>query len=281
MNYSSRGNRSRLQEGFTLIELLVVIAIIAILAAILFPVFAQAREKARQSACMSNMKQLSLAVIQYSQDYDEAFPNGLQDGWYAQTWSYNVQPYIKSVAVFRCPSDFGADLVPKDGSNDASWAGPRMSYASNGYIKWNGSANQNVGIMSIGQSWVQNMGVQTLAGVNRSSDTIMLAERASVYPNAATSTGSAYTWGPGCMITNNSGWNAYAPQALPDGSRAATTNAYDPAGKNGAVTPIHSGFANFAFADGHVKAMKPEQTNPQSGTQAQKDAANMWDATRQ
>lgn len=273
--------KRRSLAGFTLIELLVVIAIIAILAAILFPVFAQAREKARQSSCASNMKQLSLAVIQYSQDYDASFPTGLQDGWYAQSWAYNVQPYIKSVAVFRCPSDFGADQPIKSGTDDFSWAGPRMSYVANGYIKWNGvDSNQNYGIMTMSQSWVKDFGVQTDANVKRPSDTIMLAERASVYPTNATTPGSDYLWGPGCMITNNTGWDYVAPQALPDGSRTATTNPYDPAGKNGGVTPIHSGFGNFAFADGHVKAMKPEQTNPQTGTQAQKDSANMWDALR-
>ena len=272
--------KSRRLSGFTLIELLVVIAIIAILAAILFPVFAQAREKARQSSCSSNMKQMALSVLQYAQDYDECYPNGLQDGWYEQSWSYNVQPYMKNVDVFRCPSDSGAGEPIRYGTDDYSWAGPRMSYAANGLIAWDGSANANFGIMTIAQSWVKDFGVQTMANVGRPADTIMIAERASVYPTKDTSPGSTYRFGPGCMITGNTGWDVYAPQAIPDGSRAATTNQYNPAGKNGAVTPIHSGMGNFAFADGHVKAMKPEQTNPQTGTQAQKDAANMWSALR-
>src|SRR5687767_16034754 len=72
--------RQSLKRGFTLIELLVVIAIIAIIAAILFPVFARARENARRSACSSNMKQLGLAVIQYAQDYDEIMPPAYLDG---------------------------------------------------------------------------------------------------------------------------------------------------------------------------------------------------------
>ena len=70
-------NRSRHESGFTLIELLVVIAIIAILAAILFPVFAQAREKARATSCSSNIRQAGLALMQYTQDYDERYPNGV------------------------------------------------------------------------------------------------------------------------------------------------------------------------------------------------------------
>ncbi|MDR3709430.1 MAG: DUF1559 domain-containing protein [Capsulimonadaceae bacterium] len=94
--------------GFTLIELVVVIAIIAILAAILFPVFATAREKARQASCASNLKQLGLAFTQYTQDYDEMVPRGVlpngADTW-GLGWSGQVYPYVKSLGVFTCPSD--------------------------------------------------------------------------------------------------------------------------------------------------------------------------------
>src|SRR5712691_2053452 len=91
------------RKGFTLIELLVVIAIIAILAAILFPVFAQARDKARQTTCLSNTKEMALAILQYTQDYDETFPRDTYDG--QKTWWMDyVQPYIKSEAIWRCPS---------------------------------------------------------------------------------------------------------------------------------------------------------------------------------
>ncbi len=109
-NYKDRKN-----AGFTLIELLVVIAIIAILAAILFPVFASAREKARQTTCASNLKQLGLAFLQYEQDYDEIFtcgtggpgtagnptpaPNGTEG------WAYPIYPYVKAVATYACPDD--------------------------------------------------------------------------------------------------------------------------------------------------------------------------------
>ncbi|HUV85274.1 MAG TPA: DUF1559 domain-containing protein [Methanosarcinales archaeon] len=95
-----------MRKGFTLIELLVVIAIIAILAAILFPVFAKAREKARQTSCLSNLKQISLAVTMYGQDYDERAPwlkyiAAWGDG---MGWTETINPYIKNQQIYRCPS---------------------------------------------------------------------------------------------------------------------------------------------------------------------------------
>ena len=95
----------RKQSGFTLIELLVVIAIIAILAAILFPVFQKVRENARRTACLSNQKQLGLAVIQYEQDSDEKTPNGSDPQGLGTGWAAQIYPFVKSVAVFRCPDD--------------------------------------------------------------------------------------------------------------------------------------------------------------------------------
>jgi prepilin-type N-terminal cleavage/methylation domain-containing protein/prepilin-type processing-associated H-X9-DG protein len=92
-------------NGFTLIELLVVIAIIAILAAILFPVFAQAREKARSIACVSNLKQLGLAFLQYSQDYDESLPQCADPIGGGSGWAGLIYPYVKSANVYVCPDD--------------------------------------------------------------------------------------------------------------------------------------------------------------------------------
>jgi prepilin-type processing-associated H-X9-DG protein/prepilin-type N-terminal cleavage/methylation domain-containing protein len=110
MKWSLVYHKNQRKVGFTLIELLVVIAIIAILAAILFPVFATAREKARQITCASNEKQIGLADLQYIQDNDEhypmvdyyAYPNGVKE---LITWTIALQPYSKSTAVYKCPSD--------------------------------------------------------------------------------------------------------------------------------------------------------------------------------
>jgi len=97
-------------RGFTLIELLVVIAIIAILAAILFPVFARARENARRASCMSNLKQINLGILQYTQDYDEKYPLYVfqPPGGPNVGWGEIVQPYLKSNQILQCPSDSGS-----------------------------------------------------------------------------------------------------------------------------------------------------------------------------
>src|ERR1044072_7200814 len=102
--------RHRTRRGFTLIELLVVIAIIAILAAILFPVFAQAREKARQATCLSNLKQIGTGVVMYVQDYDEIYPlsqyftGGPAGSGHQVSWQAEVYPYIKNDTAFRSAS---------------------------------------------------------------------------------------------------------------------------------------------------------------------------------
>jgi prepilin-type N-terminal cleavage/methylation domain-containing protein/prepilin-type processing-associated H-X9-DG protein len=111
-------------QGFTLIELLVVVAIIGLLSAILFPVFARARENARRASCMSNMKQIGLGLMMYTQDYDEKYPaSEAAVGPYATTatpnWIAQLQPYTKSWQVFLCPSA-RKYTIPTDGTSTAS-----------------------------------------------------------------------------------------------------------------------------------------------------------------
>lgn len=139
-----------LQKGFTLIELLVVIAIIAVLAAILFPVFARARENARRASCMSNLKQIGLGIMQYVQDYDEKYPydhyaiegsgvsstnvtNGVFGyNSFAPQWGYRwparIMPYLKSKQIFQCPSATALD----SSATTAEAANNVMSYWSAG-----------------------------------------------------------------------------------------------------------------------------------------------------
>jgi len=113
-----------MRRGFTLIELLVVIAIIAILAAILFPVFARAREKARQSSCLANAKQLNLAIMQYAQDYDETYPRATIGG--TGTWPNAVMPYMKNWQILICPSRTASH------ADQASVTGSYPHYGLNG-----------------------------------------------------------------------------------------------------------------------------------------------------
>ena len=122
-NFTQKRHLKR--RGFTLIELLVVIAIIAILAAILFPVFARARENARRASCQSNLKQLSLGITQYTQDYDEAFPLSTTAVAAASTgqvigWADAIYPYVKSRQIYQCPSEtFGpTDVADTAGYTD-------------------------------------------------------------------------------------------------------------------------------------------------------------------
>ena len=117
---------SKKRSGFTLIELLVVIAIIAILAAILFPVFARARENARRTSCLSNLKQIGLGIQQYSQDYDEKYL--FQSVGTGQHFGYILQPYLKSQQIFLCPSAAGGAIdatkpYPSD-TADHTWFYP-------------------------------------------------------------------------------------------------------------------------------------------------------------
>src|SRR5690606_34047203 len=127
---SRQHSRSIAQKsGFTLIELLVVIAIIALLTAILFPVFARAKENARRSACQSNMKQIGMGIAQYVQDYDERFPfqNGHSVADYAtnikDAWIPRVMPYIKGRMLFACPSAPLHSSSPPDGESDNAYFG--------------------------------------------------------------------------------------------------------------------------------------------------------------
>ena len=126
------------RRGFTLIELLVVIAIIAILAAILFPVFARAREKARQSSCLSNVKQLSMGVLQYVQDWDEMLPvyyNPFVPDTTARYWYQVSMPYIKNTQVLVCPSRTNRPVgygwnIDEMGYGSSTACGPAVALAS-------------------------------------------------------------------------------------------------------------------------------------------------------
>ncbi|MHB8997570.1 MAG: prepilin-type N-terminal cleavage/methylation domain-containing protein [Armatimonadota bacterium] len=215
-----------MRKGFTLIELLVVIAIIAILAAILFPVFAKAREKARQASCLSNVKQLCLAVMQYAQDYDEKL-NSCYAGQDASAtyrrWYYAgptnpgmLFPYIKNSQVFDCPSGKG-------------------NYGANRALM--GDGNQNGKSLTI---------------VAKPSETIILGDTLPVGGDPNTGgdgTATGESWG-GMIISLRLVAN-YGPGTACNG--------------HGLMAIRHNEVANLGFLDGHAKAMKAGQTeSPES-----------------
>ncbi len=164
-----RLERSR---GFTLIELLVVIAIIAILAAILFPVFAQAREKARASACLSNTKQIGTAIMMYTQDYDETLPEYWDDNDAKNPnpnplgyWHNHLQPYIKNYQVFICPSAHSKDERTVDTGDGTP--------AQRKNLRWNGSGSYGWNYWYLG-AWPGQ--IFTLAQVTVPAETIAVGE---------------------------------------------------------------------------------------------------------
>ncbi|MDR3708161.1 MAG: DUF1559 domain-containing protein [Capsulimonadaceae bacterium] len=249
MSHSARRMRRPNAAAFTLIELLIVIAIIAILAAILFPVFATAREKARQATCASNLKQLGIAWVQYVQDYDECPPESSQNNG-GCGWAGRLYPYVKSLGVYICPDD----TTPQPGQPGAPLADTRFQVISYAY-------NQILN---------RSQGSGPLLPVNQytapQNTVVMFEQRGGVAPfmgfvhNAAgidpgDNTSPAGMGSPGAYLNGNSAGYATGPMA----GRAFSGTACN------VIWPTcnapHSGLANFLAADGHVKALNGNQVS--------------------
>jgi prepilin-type N-terminal cleavage/methylation domain-containing protein/prepilin-type processing-associated H-X9-DG protein len=264
MASSTVSRRTKAATAFTLIELLVVIAIIAILAAILFPVFAQARAKARQISCLSNEKQIGLGMIQYSQDYDEMLvkawygPNGWDrsDNRAASIkykWMDAIQPYVKNTDCFRCP-DFTDNLklgatgeyVPYQQLTTVPDATRYGSYGMNAAY-WDGRLNDN-GISSPGASPLGVTSV-TLSTMSHPASTAWVADGAGSYQ---------FDWPLGNpTIVMQSGVRTWGSGNLTDGSLAER----------------HQGMVNVIWCDGHAKAMKLETL---AATKTVTNATGTW-----
>jgi prepilin-type N-terminal cleavage/methylation domain-containing protein/prepilin-type processing-associated H-X9-DG protein len=224
------------KRGFTLIELLVVIAIIAILAAILFPVFGRARENARRLSCQSNLKQIGLGVLQYVQDYDEMYPIqgqgvnwGAFDAGITGGWAFIIQPYVKSTQILQCPSETN--------SGDSTASATNYQYTDYAYNSVLGGMSPNQAGGETSSSSTGPLLPRSASVLTFSSNTIMLLESPAV-----------------------SNLNGHWAQ----GSSGGATGVGVPA----SLPPYGASFrhlegSNFLFADGHVKWFK---TDPSVGT---------------
>ena len=270
---------SRPAAGFTLIELLVVIAIIAILAAILFPVFAQAREKARQTSCLSNMKQIGLALIMYVQDYDELMPVPFPAVKGSSPRTPDVEPfenqitsYIKNKQVWHCPSDphngNAANTAFWDKEDDPANGGTLhgRSYSGVGTINTREAKgkDQNTG-MGYGDWFTtppSNQG-RALAAIDQPSDTIALVEDWAAQ-DGDNQAGWSYGQPWGSIFQQDDTWKLPGRKAGDNGQcapdPACILNADgSPSGNasNPSAQPVkgHTDQGNYIFADGHVKSL--------------------------
>ena len=248
------------KSGFTLIELLVVIAIIAILAAILFPVFARARENARRASCQSNLKQIGLGIMQYTQDYDEMLPivtsqtcvpnsqivlkavesqngGGCASGENHFGWIEVTQPYLKSTQILICPSDNGSKLAFNGGPYSAN--PPLPSYAMNRYLGYTPSYDPYPGCSVTTHDFCGDQPYK-LSGVAVPAEKVLATEfgqsRYSV-TNEHQTRRLYYS-----VIPNRSPMYAnFMSQTFGNSTYAFNT------------TANHLGTGNFLFVDGHVK----------------------------
>jgi len=260
------------RTGFTLIELLVVIAIIAILAAILFPVFAMAREKARQTSCLSNDKQMGTAFLMYTNDFDECFPlafgysndygwrynynHAVPQNWrpisdsrlqaYPVHWANSTQPYIKNYAIGACPSgpevrlaisDYNTPVVP--------WA--NSSYTMNGLLMQLSQAGVQSPSM-LPMIW-EGRGKAAVAGFALSNPALICTDNATpcIYKG----------WNGGCQAGNG-----------------GTSTMFTLSG----TMWIHSGGANFTLVDGHAKWRRLGAAISPANTDANSDPYTGYDA---
>ena len=250
-------------QAFTLIELLVVIAIIAILAAILFPVFQKVRENARRTSCLSNEKQLGLAFTQYTQDYDERYPSGVIAGTgvglrsYGQGWGGQIYTYVKSAGVYKCPDD------PTAAQANGGYPASPVSYAFNANATSSALSQFNAPASSV--LLCETFGApvrvdQTDEGLY-SNTTYDLSPATDGLPDPTSANGGVLCDQIAC------------------GARAGGTGGYDlmlatgvmPAGQTGTLgagtyststylnggVGVHTGGSNFLMADGHAKFLQP------------------------
>jgi prepilin-type N-terminal cleavage/methylation domain-containing protein/prepilin-type processing-associated H-X9-DG protein len=287
-------------KAFTLIELLVVIAIIAILAAILFPVFAQAKIAAKRTADLSNVKQLGTAAQIYLSDTDDvwvcetAWEDAPGSAWNTSEgrrlfWPGKIFPYTKNFGIFHSP----LDSAPSSRRSELNWdvQTQTISYLANAvgytdqYTNLASWPSSYIGLVAITNShYAKNVSAQSASAVTTPSGTVFLAplfqkeyDRGQWWPGKSTMDFPALTFQDTSRdrITNTIGGFNSDNVMAPNGLRP-TTGVGPCQGPDGCVSS-ENGKANFVFADSHAKSMKPSATNPDG---INRPGENLWDATR-
>ena len=249
-------------KGFTLIELLVVIAIIAILAAILFPVFQKVRENARRTACLSNLKQIGLGIVQYNQDFDEKQPSGYNIYGGGTGWASQIYPYLKSIAVYQCPDDSGhGSRASSYGMNANFVVNPYGVPASPGYGPNTAAPNgYSLADFAAPSYTVMFFEVTNSAGYDVSNNT---GQPANGFDSDAQNGGASPNG-------NGVGTSFYDPSGYAAGSTTgprlkyatgymthSSTDAVDGIPNFQAATGRHTDGANYLMADTHAKFFHP------------------------
>jgi prepilin-type N-terminal cleavage/methylation domain-containing protein/prepilin-type processing-associated H-X9-DG protein len=220
-----------MRRGFTLIELLVVIAIIAILAAILFPVFARARAKASQASCLSNVKQLQLGLMMYASDNNQGYPT---HSW-TYLWPNAIYPYVDSVPLYICPSDLGNGTVLTNGTPVTN-----MSYLINGWLVEGGPNPAGAPYATGGSGWDLPI---TDAGIQYPAEMLGIMDGYSQGYFAEVPDGGAEWYSRYSCMACGSNWDVLK-QITGDTTMAQAT-----------INARHSGGENMSFMDGHAKWM--------------------------
>ncbi len=232
MLHTTNTTTRRPKNGFTLIELLVIIAIIAILAAILFPVFARARENARRTSCISNLKQLGLGIMQYTQDYDESMPTSGTNG--LRGFGGRIFPYVKSKQVFACPSDSGPDTT--------SATRGKISYAGNNNIATVNGGNNAPPLITVFAEPSRTVMFSEIVAPGHFAEFLNPQE----YDTPSTDGGKPQPQNSTNTIKNEMGATAGRPFS------ATWTQS---------ETGRHLDGSNFCFVDGHVKWLRGESVS--------------------